>query len=144
VLIFDPGDGFGPALLAALQKATPNLPAMLQAVDQPVADSAKALAVVLPSDLALDLPASLRKWLEKYTGIRLVVPRPAGKWTLVGQPARLPVNQTVQCLRQLAEGQELRASGAPGWLIAVYIVAALVGLPILVSLIGTLVSAFIR
>ena len=144
VLIFDPGDGFGLALLAAVQKATPSLPAALQAVDQPVADSAKPLAVVLPSDLALDPPASLRKWLEKYTGTRLVVPRPAGKWTLVGQVARLPVNQTAQTLRQLAEGQELRAGGAPSWLIAVYIVAALVGLPILVSLIGRLVTAFMQ
>jgi hypothetical protein len=144
VLIFDPGDGFGPALLAAVQKAIPNLPAALQAVDQPVADSAKPLAVVLPSDLALDPPASLQKWLDKFSGTRLVVPRPAGKWTLVGQPARLPVNQTAQSLRQLAEGQELRASGTPGWLIVVYIVAALIGLPILASLIGTLVSAFMR
>ncbi len=144
VLIFDPGDGFGPALLAAVQKTTPNLPAALQAVNQPVADSAKPLAVVLPSDLALDPPALLRKWLEKYTGTRLVVPRPAGKWTLVGQPARLPVNQTAQTLRQLAEGQELRAGGTPGWLIAVYIVAGLIGLPILVSLISTLVSSFMH
>ncbi len=144
VLIFDPGDGFGPALLAAVQKQTPRLPAALQAVDQPVADSAKPLAVVLPSDLALDPPASLRKWLDKFDGTRLVVPRPAGKWTLVGQPARLPFSQTAQTLRQLAEGQELRASGTPCWLIAVYVVAALVGLPILVSLIGTLVSAFMR
>lgn len=144
VLIFDPGDGFGPALLAAIQKATPRLPAALQPVDQPVADSATTRAVVLPSDLALDPPAALRKWLEKYTGTRLVVPRPAGKWTLVGQPARLPVNQTAQTLRQLAEGQELRASGTPGWLIGVYVAAALVGLPILVSLIGTMVSAFMH
>jgi Sec-independent protein translocase protein TatA len=44
----------------------------------------------------------------------------------------------------LAEGQELRASGTPGWLIVVYIVAVLIGLPILASLIGTLVSAFMR
>jgi hypothetical protein len=131
-------------MLAAVQKQTPRLPAALQAVDQPVADSARPLAVVLPSDLALDPPASLRKWLDKFNGTRLVVPRPAGRWTLVGQPARLPVNQTAQTLRQLAEGQELRASGTPGWLIAVYIVAALVGLPILVSLIGTLVSAFMQ
>lgn len=146
VLIFDPGDGFGPALLAAIQKAAPKLPASLQPVDQPVADSARPLAVMLPSDLALDPPASLRNWLEKYPGSRLVVPRPMGlgKWTLVGQPARVPLNQAAQTLRQLAEGQELRASAAPGWLIAVYILAGLVGLPILVSLIGSLVSGVMR
>jgi hypothetical protein len=107
-----------------------------------VADSGKPLAIVLPSDLALDPPASLRTWLEEFTGPRLVVPRLAGRWTLVGQPARMPINQAAQALRQLAEGQELRTSGTPGWLIAVYIIAALTGLPIIVSLIGSLVSAF--
>jgi len=144
VLIFDPGDGFGPALLAAVQKATPNLPAALQSVSQPVAASAKPRAVILPADVALDPPESLRKWLGKYNGSRLVVPRGAGKWVLVGQPARLPVNQAAQVLRQLAEGQELRASGTPPLLIAVYFLAGLVGLPILVSLIGTLATAFMR
>ena len=73
-----------------------------------------------------------------------MVPRPLGRWRLVGQSARLPLNQAAQSLRQLAEGQELRSSAAPAWLIAVYIVAALVGLPILVSLIGTLISAFMQ
>lgn len=141
VLIFDPGNGFGPALLAAVQKATPNLPVTLQAFDQPVADTVKPLAVVLPSDLALDPPPALRKWLDKFGGSRLVVPRTAGKWTLVGQSSRLPLNQTAQALRQLAEGQELRPA-TPGWLIAVYIVVAVVALPTVVSLIGSLVSSF--
>jgi hypothetical protein len=143
VLIFDPGDGFGPALLAAVQKATPRLPAALQEAGQPVPGTARPLAVVLPSDLALDPPAALKKWLDKFTGTRLVVPRLAGQWTLVGQPARLPLNQAAQALRQLAEGQELHTSATPGLLIAVYILAALVGLPILVSLIGSLLSAFL-
>ena len=144
VLVLDPGDGFGPELLAAIQKVAPNMPVVLQAADQPVADSAKPLALVLPSDLAFDPPVVLQAWLEKFNGTRLVVPRPAGKWTLVGQPRHLPANQAAQALRSLAEGQELRASGTPGWLIVVYILAAMVALPTLVSLIGTLVSASMR
>ncbi len=142
VLIFDPGDGFGAALLAAVQKATPRLPADLQPVSQPVAASIKPRAVVLPSDMALDPPESLRKWLGKFDGSRLVVPRAAGKWMLVGQAARLPVNQAAQALRQLAEGQEVRQGGTPGWLIAVYVIAGIIGLPTLLSLIVSLVSAF--
>ncbi|MBI4731572.1 MAG: hypothetical protein HY781_05490 [Chloroflexi bacterium] len=151
VLIFDPGDGFGPALLAAVQKATPRLPAALQPVSQPVEASVKPRAVVLPSDMALAPPDSLRKWLGKYDGSRLVVPRPVPEpgllravegWIVVGQAARLPVNQAAQALRQLAEGQDVRQGGTPGWQIALYIVAALFGLPILVSIIGSLVSAF--
>jgi hypothetical protein len=143
VLIFDPGDGFGPAVQAAIQKAAPGLPTALQAAEAPPTSPTTPMAVVLPSDLALDLPASLRKWLDKYEGTRLVVPRAAGRWTLLGQPARLPVNQTAQAVRQLAEGQEVRSQGTPAWQIALYVVAAVIGLPILVSLIGTLVSSFL-
>lgn len=142
VLIFDPGDGFGASVLAAVQKATPRLPAELQPVSKPVAASVKPRAVVLPSDVALDPPESLRKWLGKFDGSRLLVPRAVEGWIVVGQAARLPVNQAAQALRQLAEGQDIRQSGTPGWQIALYIVAALFGLPILVSIVGSLVSAF--
>jgi hypothetical protein len=142
VLIFDPGDGFGAALLAAVQKATPRLPADLQPVSKPVAASAKPRAVILPSDVALNPPEVLRKWLGKFDGSRLVVPRAGGGWMVVGQPGRLPINQAAQALRQLAEGQEVRQAGTPGWLIAVYVIAGIIGLPILFSLISALVSAF--
>jgi hypothetical protein len=54
----------------------------------------------------------------------------------------LPINQAAQALRQLAEGQEVRQTGTPGWLIAVYVIAGIIGLPILFSLISALVSAF--
>jgi hypothetical protein len=50
--------------------------------------------------------------------------------------------QAALVLRQVAEGQAARTGGTPGWLIAVYIIAALVGLPTLLSLIGSLLSAF--
>jgi hypothetical protein len=143
-LIFDPGDGFGPVMQRAIQKQTPQLPVSIHAAGQPLAGTDQPLAVVLPSDLALDPPGWLVKWLEKFNGTRLVVPRPMGKWTLVGQPKNLPTTQTAQLLRQLAEGQELRTAGTPGWLITVYVVAAVIGLPTLVALIGTLVSAFMR
>ena len=108
-----------------------------------MASDAAPKAVVLPSDLALDPPAALRRWLEKYNGSRIVVPRATGKWTVVGQTARLPLNQAALTVRQLAEGQELRPSGTPGWLIVVYVLAGLMGLPILLSLISALVSSFV-
>ena len=144
VLIFDPGDGFGESLQAAIRKAAPNLPVTLQPPSKTPAAAAKPRAVVLPLDLALDPPAGLRKWLEKYPGSRLLVPHGSGRWALVGQPARLQAGQTAQALRQLAEGQEVRSSSTPGWLIAVYILAGLFGLPILVSLVGSLLSTFMR
>ena len=68
VLVFDPGDGsFGQAILTALHKQTPRLPVVIQPISQPVAKEATPQAIILPSDLALDPPESLRKWLGKYS-----------------------------------------------------------------------------
>jgi hypothetical protein len=144
VLVFDPGDGFGEQVLKALQKAVPGLPVTLQPLGQAVEASAHPSAVVLPSDVAFDPPEALRKWMKNYTGARLVLPRPGGGWTVMGQSARLPLAQAAQALRQLAEGQELRTTVTPGWLVVIYILAGLIGLPILVSIIGSIASGFIN
>ncbi len=142
VLIFDPGDGFGAALLEAVRKATPGLPAALQPLDKPVEASASPAAVILPSDAALNPPEALRVWLGQFSGSRLVVPRAAPGWHVIGQTAQPSFNQAAQAVRQLAEGQEVRPHGVPGWQVALYVLAALIGLPILLSLISALVSAF--
>jgi hypothetical protein len=163
-LIFDVENGtFGPAMLAAVQKQTPRLPAALQLVSQPVAkETAPSLApsgnrdysagtgtttsragtgtttqaVILPSGLALDPPESLRKWLVNFTGSRLVVPRAAADWVWVGS-AQADLNQAALTLRQLAEGQEVRQKAAvSGWMIFLYVIAGLFGLEAL----GLLVS----
>lgn len=144
VLILDPGDGFAPALLSVIQKAAPRLPVSSLPPDASLAEAAMPKAVVLPSDLALDPPAPLRKWLEKFNGERLVVPRPAGRWTLVSGPSRLPLNQAAHALRQLAEGGQVGPSGTAWWQIVIYTALGLVGLPILVSLVASLVSTLMR
>jgi hypothetical protein len=140
VLVFDPGDGsFGQAVLAALHRQTPRLPAVIQSASRPVAKAAAPKAVLLPADLAVDPPESLRKWLGKYDGSRLIVPRAAQGWLWTGGIRPLPAaaTQAAQAVRQLAEGQEVRQqAGTSGWMIAVYIIAGLFGLEIL----GLLIS----
>jgi len=144
VLVFDLGDGsFGQAIQAALHRLTPRLPVAIQPASQPVAPEAAPKAVLLPSDLAVEPPESLRDWLGKYEGNRLVVPQAAKGWVWTGGIRPLPAaaTQAAQTLRQLAEGQELRQQAAtPGWMIAVYIVAGLFGLEILGVLIGLGIS----
>ena len=172
-LIFDVENGtFGPAMLAAVQKQTPRLPAALQLVSQLVAKETTpsrapsgnrdylapsgnrdylagtgttpprpgtgttSQAVILPADLALDPPESLRKWLVKFNGSRLVVPRAAAGWVWVGS-AQADLNQAALVLRQLAEGQEVRQKASvSGWMIFLYVIAGLFGLEAL----GLLVS----
>jgi hypothetical protein len=144
VLVFDPGDGsFGQAILAALHRQAPRLPAMVQPAGQPVAQESTPKAVLLPADLAMDPPESLRKWLGQYAGGRLVVPRAASGWLWSGGVRPLPAaaTQVAQVVRQLAEGEEVRQqAGTSGWMIAVYIIAGFFGLEILGLLISLGIS----
>jgi hypothetical protein len=161
-LIFDVENGtFGPAMLAAVQKQTPRLPVVLQLASQPVAKEESPprapsgnrdysagtgttpQAIILPADLALDPPESLRNWLINYNGRRLVVPRPSAGWVWVGN-AQADLNQAALALRQLAEGQEVRQKApVSGWMIFLYVIAGLFGveaLGLLISLGASLLS----
>jgi Domain of unknown function (DUF5671) len=146
VLLFDPGDGtFARDLASAIQKQAPRLPVMIHPLDQPVPADASVRAVLLPADVALDPPESLRSWLAQFQGSRLAVPRSAeGRWTLTGMPAS-DFNHAALALRQLAEGHEIRPRmGASGWMIVIYIAAALFGLELLLALISLAGSFFFR
>jgi hypothetical protein len=144
-LIFDLENGtFAPAMLAAVQKQTPRLPAIVQWVSQPLAREITSppatgitpQAILLPADLAVDPPESLRQWLLTFKGTRLVVPRPAVGWLWVGS-AQADLTQAALALRQLAEGQEVhQKAGSSGWMVFIYIIAGLFGLEVL----GLLVS----
>ncbi len=144
VLVFDSGDGsFGQVILSALHRQAPRLPAMLQPAGQPVAQEPAPKAVVLPSDLAVDPPESLRKWLSQYAGNKLVVPHsaPGWFWTEGVRPLPAAATRAAQAVRQLAEGQELRQqTGTTGWMIVVYIVAGFFGLEVLGLLISLGIS----
>ena len=144
VLVFDSGDGsFGQAMLNALHRQAPRLPAVIQQADQPVAKDAAPKAVLVPADLVTDPPGLLREWLARYTGSRLVIPHAGQGWLWTGRIPPLPAaaSQAAQTLRQLAEGQEVRQqSGSPGWMIAVYILAGFTGLELLALLVSFAIS----
>ena len=98
-------------------------------------------AVILPSDLAFDPPEALRKWLDKFGGNRIAVPRPAGDWIVASATPQNAANQAAQLVRQLAEGQEVRQKGpSTGWMVVIYVAASLFGLILLFLLIGSVGS----
>ncbi len=162
-LVFDvEGGAFGEAMLAAIRKQTPRLPAALQVTSRTVSKESDLppflfvdrdprartgaasttetgttpKAVILPAGLALDPPDTLRGWLAQFKGSRLVVPGPAQGWIWVGS-AQSELNQAALALRQLAEGQEVRPrAAATGWMIFLYVIAGLFGL----EAVGLLVS----
>ncbi len=135
VWLIDPGDGlFGQVMAAALQKHASHVPASIKPVAQPLSGDPPR-AVLIPSDLALDPPESLRKWMRSYHGERLVVPRntPAqatdNTWRITGAALPLPAaaQQAAQLIRKMAEGQEIPPAKGPasGWMIFIYVLAVL-------------------
>jgi hypothetical protein len=156
-------------MMAAIMKQTPHLPAMLQLAGRPRSKetdlpgflfenkdyperSAGTLswsgtpprAVILPAGLALDPPEGLRRWLEKYTGSRLVVPSASESWVWAGV-AQADLNQAALALRQLAEGQAVRQKTAPsGWMIFLYVLAGLFGLEVVGVLVSLVSSLLLR
>lgn len=148
VLVFDPGDGaFGAAVQAAIRKHTPGMPVNVQPAGQAIPKETAPRAIVLPGDLALNPPAALRKWLEKYGGNRIVVPREAPGWVWTGGlKESMALAQAAQAVGQLAEGQEVRLAagggGGAGALVALYILASICGLQVLIFLISLGMSVF--
>jgi hypothetical protein len=144
VLVFDPGEGiFGQVLQDALHKHTPRLPVTIQLASQPIPNGAAPKAIILPADLAMTPPESVRKWLGQYTGNRLLVPlvSPGLIWAGGTRPLPAAAAQAAQAVRQLAEGQEVRQqSGPSAWMIVVYIIAGFFGLELLFGLIALVMS----
>jgi hypothetical protein len=93
-----------------------------------------ARVVVIPAGLAAQPPEALRIWLQSFKGLRLVVPEIVENWHWLGAT---PANRTQQgnqialAIRQMAEGQSVRAPApANPWVIVGYIFAVLFGLEI--------------
>jgi hypothetical protein len=134
VLVFETqGSGIGAPLQEAIQRISPAIPVAVLAIEQGMPEATVPVqAVVLPSSLALNPPEALRLWLKNYEGPKVIVPSPEPGWYWSGSQPKNAAGPAAQIVRQLAEGQEVRASGGTsGWQIAAYICAGLFGLQLL-------------
>lgn len=146
VLVFDEDEGrFGAAMQAALAKQSARLPVQVQLLSQGVPQEPVFKAVVLPAGLALNPPEALRLWLREFNGSRLVVPFEAPGWVWICAPgkSRNVIEQAAATVRQLAEGSEARSEGASGWMILVYVLAALAAFPLVMFLVSLFFSVFL-
>lgn len=149
VLLLDRPDGtFAQAVHRAVEREAPGLPVHIWTAAAPPQTAADFQAVALPATLLLEAPDPLRRWLQGFSGPRVIVPDdpPAG-YLWLGQKLRLlpdAARQTAQALRRLAEGQEPRPVATPAWQIAVYILAGLGGLELLGGLFGLLAALLFR
>lgn len=149
VLLLDPGDSpMVQELQASLAKQLPKLPVQVQPAAQPLSVEQRSVlkAVLLPGELALQPPTALAEWLPGFEGAKLVLPSPVTGWEWVGvgkHSAQEMDKLTVNILRQLAEGQDIR-NQAPSsfWLIALYILLGLIVVRILVPILGSTLFRF--
>ncbi len=142
LIIESQGSGFGEPILAAIKRSAASTPAAIQTIEQGMPEAAIPVqAVILPSSLALNPPEALRLWLKNFQGAKIIIPIPEQGWYWPGLEEKKASGTAANIVRQLAEGQEVRVSGsASGWQIAVYVLAALFGLQILLMVLSLGIS----
>lgn len=145
VLAFErAGSGFGESLRLSTRKQAQGLHLTVLAADAEISkEDAAARAVILPSDVAVNPPENLRKFLAAFEGHIIVSPVEHARilWSAGAKPAEA----TALTLRQLSEGQEVRqsAGGASAWMVVIYIFAALFGLEMLMMLLSIGISLIV-
>lgn len=143
VLVIDPGDGgFAERVRQALVRHGKRLQVVIMAASEPVPAEASYQAVILSARTALHPPEGLKAWLEGFEGRKIIVPDEARGALLAGD-----AREAARLAQRLAEGQEvssLEGGGQPGWMIAVYIMAALFALQILFFMMALGISAIFR
>ncbi len=142
VLVIDPGQGdFAERVRFALGRQGCRIPVSVMAASEQVPAEAHYRAVILSMGTALHPPQGLGAWLEGFDGRKIVVPE-AGDKTLLAGDAR----EVARLAGRLAEGLEVSSGRAaqPGWMIAVYVMAALFALQALFALFAFGLSAILR
>jgi len=137
VLVVDSGMGFADSIRLAVTKLAPNVP-MTVTAKQP---RGKFDALVMTGSRLLDAP----RWIRAFKGPRIIVPDEAEGLLWAGGVGPNPFQRAALAVRQLAEGQGVRQrAGGSGWMIVIYIAAALFGLEFLLGIFGLVVSTFVR
>ena len=146
-----PVDGsFGREISDAMRRLAPHIPISVLALADglPEGGMPEVKAVILPATLATRPPEALRAWLADFGGQRLITPAAEPGWQWVGTTARTgreQAQQTVQALRQMAEGQPVRiAPPASTWAIVGYVLGGLFALEMVFVLVAIIASSLSR
>lgn len=137
VLVVDSGAGFGDSVKQALAKVAPGVRVTVSA-RQP---RGKFSLMVVSGSKAVEAPL----WVRSFKGVRVVVLDESDRLLWAGGIAANAIQKAALAVRQLAEGQGVRQRTAgTGWMVAVYVAAALFGLELLTFLFTFVMSAFMR
>ncbi|MBM3143968.1 MAG: hypothetical protein FJ010_03150 [Chloroflexi bacterium] len=137
---------FTESIISALGREAESLPVVIHLIERGIPDKtlSEARAVILPSDLSVSPPEAVRLWLKDFDGQSIVVPTPKEHWHWVygsGRDLSKAARETARIIRHMAEGEDLPGPrDASPWRIVLYVLAGMIGLPLALSLIGSLMS----
>jgi hypothetical protein len=143
VLVSQIGD-FSNEMTRMLKREIPALPVAVTTMENGVPDEtlSEAKAVIMPGEVAANPTEAIRLWLQSFNGVRVVVPTQSEGWLWTfGSGRSLPKlsDQTAKIIRHLAEGEEIpEIREASPWLVILYILIGLLGIPLLIALVGFL------
>jgi hypothetical protein len=147
ILVLAPEIGdFTESIVYALQRESTSLPVAVHPTDNGAPDEnlAEAKAVILPSELVTKPPEAFRLWLQDFEGERIVIPTIDEDWYWVfgdGHDLANAAQRAAKIVRHLAEGETVPIyRDASGWKIVLYVLAGMVGLPLIFSLLTTIGS----
>ena len=85
------------------------------------------------------------QWVRSFQGARIVVPEEAQGVHWAGGIEADSIQKAALTARRLAEGQSMPQRRArSGWMIVVYVAAALFGIELLLVIFGSVASSFMR
>jgi hypothetical protein len=136
LLVVDSGKDFTSAVSSALARVAPNVPVTVSA-RRP---RGKFDAMIVSGSHLLEASP----WVRGFRGERIVVPDSTEGLHWAGAIDANPIHTAALTVRQLAEGQSAsRPTRRSGWMVIVYIAAALFGLELIMMLFGLVVSTFL-
>ncbi len=130
----DGDDPLALRLAAQMEKEYPEINLIVQ--PSPETDT-PIHAVLLPETGLFGNDTKLNAWLNQFDGAKLIIQSDTAQWHWMRNPA-----QIVKSLQALAEGESVSSGEkAPGWMIAVYILAGMMAFEILFLLTVMLVDS---
>jgi hypothetical protein len=147
VAVITETEGFADQVNSMMTALVPEIPLVTQQAGLPLVEEIQnAKAVILPSDTLVGADSALRKWLDDFSGERLVIPTASSGWVWLGiteQSLERQIRQAVRVIQQLAEAGDTKAarSLSPGTVIG-YVLAVLVGLIAICALSSAIIELF--
>ena len=131
ILLIDPGDEIlVKNMKAAMAKHAEDVPLVAKSVSE-IMETDEAKAVILPVALVLNPPDALRKWMQTFSGEKIVVGVAGEGWVL----SALSPEQAARFARQIAEGEEVHlAQPSTAWEIIKIVAVVLLGIQLLFML----------